>query len=65
MYFDIFNSRCNINISIYCIAAEVNKRCKLLREQVIQESQYDALKLLQVLMNVAKLELKLREVSVV
>ena len=65
MYFDIFNSRCNINISIYHVAAEVNKRCKLLREQVIQESQYDALKLLQVLMNVAKLELKLREVSVV
>ncbi|XP_067928374.1 WASH complex subunit 5-like [Watersipora subatra] len=41
--------------------AEGNKRCKLLRDQVIQESHYNPLKLLHLLMNAAKLELKLRE----
>ena len=41
---------------------ESNKRCKQIRELVITESQNKPLSVLQLLMNAAKLELKLREV---
>ena len=54
-----------INTLFWCSVNEGNKRCRALREQVIQESQYRPLNLLQLLMNTAKLELKLKEVSYV
>lgn len=49
---------------ILCIISvvEANKRCKQIREMVIVESQNKPLTVLQLLMNAAKLELKLREV---
>ena len=43
---------------------EANKRCRQLRDLVNTESRNSPLKLLELLMNSAKLELKLREVSV-
>lgn len=50
-------------VCVYLLTViESNKRCRLLRDQVIQESQHQPLRLLNILMNVAKLEHKLREV---
>ncbi|KAF6031772.1 KIAA0196 [Bugula neritina] len=50
-----------LHTQVLSTVVEANKRCKLIREQVTQESKANPLQLLQVLMDVAKLELKLRE----
>ena len=49
---------------LFSTVVESNKRCKQIRELVITESQNKPLSVLQLLMNAAKLELKLREVEV-
>ncbi|XP_064486870.1 WASH complex subunit 5-like isoform X2 [Ornithodoros turicata] len=40
---------------------ESNKRCKQLREQVLQESKYQALSVFQLLLHTAQFELKIKE----
>lgn len=45
------------------LVTEGNKRCKALRDQVLADSAYRPLTVLNLLMNTAKLELKLKEVT--
>ena len=60
---NVFNMLAS-SMLISLTVVESNKRCKQIRELVITESQNKPLSVLQLLMNAAKLELKLREVEV-
>ncbi|KAL3869567.1 hypothetical protein ACJMK2_042235 [Sinanodonta woodiana] len=42
-------------------SAEMNKRCKMLREQVLADSKYDPLAVFELLLNTAHFEFKLKE----
>lgn len=49
--------------SFVTTGAEANKRCKLLRDQVLADSKYSPLAVFQLLLNTAQFEFKLKEVN--
>ena len=42
---------------------EQNKRCRLLRDQVLSDSKYNPLAVFQLLLNIGQFEFKLKEVK--
>ncbi len=48
---------------LYMSGAEANKRCRQLRDQVIQDSKYNPEILFRLLLNISQFEFNLKEVS--
>jgi len=48
---------------VYTVGVESNKRCRQLRDQVIQDSVYNPELLFKLLLNTSQYEFKLKEVS--
>ena len=46
----------------YFVGAEMNKRCRQLREQVLIDAKFNALTVFRLLLNVGQFEFKLKEV---
>jgi len=49
---------------VYAVGVEGNKRCRQLRDQVIQDSAYNPESLFKLLLNTSQYEFKLKEVSI-
>jgi len=61
------NLRCNVCMVwsvVYTVGAEGNKRCRQLRDQVIQDSAYNPESLFKLLLNTSQYEFNLKEVSI-
>ena len=49
---------------MYLTGAEVSKRCKQLRDQVISDSKYNPLSVFQLLLETGQFEFQLKEVTI-
>ena len=50
-------------LSVFSTGAELNKRVKQIRDQVLADSKFNALTVFELLLNIGQFEFKLKEVS--